>query len=73
MGEVQGKVVVKVSLTRDPDSSKGRIPDSESQRVDKASKVIHNKTSISRDNRDHQCLTARLVGKSILEYVISQP
>ena len=48
MVEVQDKVVAKVSLTRDQDFNKGRILDSESHRVDKASKVIRNRMSTSR-------------------------
>ena len=68
MVEVQGKVAAKVSLIRNQDFSKGRILDSESQRVDKVSKIIRSKMSTS---RDHQCLTARFVERSILECVIS--
>ena len=73
MVEVQGKVAAKVSLTRDQDFSKGRTLDSESQRVDKVSKVIRSRMSTSRDSRDHQCLTVRFVERSILECVISWP
>ena len=62
--------VVRVNSIRIQDSEQERIQDLEDQRVDKEGRVINDRTSISKGNRDHHYRTARFVERSIRGYVI---